>query len=60
MLQEMIVSILAGLLENDGNKMWSFDRFFDAVTAVDTMVAVKVFHCWTGQQLIVYLQRGDT
>ena len=60
MLQELIVKMLVGLLENDSNRMWSFDRFFDAVTAVDTMVVLKIFNCWTGQQILVYLQKMDT
>ena len=60
MLQELVVKILVGLLENDNSRMWNFDRFFDEVTHIDGMIVLKIFYCWAGKQLLVYLQRTDT
>lgn len=55
----LVVRILAGLLENDSNKMWSFDRFFNEVTGIESMIVLRIFYCWAGQQLLVYLQKTD-
>ena len=60
MLQRHVVKMLAGLLENDINRMWSFDRFFDEVTNIDTMIVLKIFFGLASQQLLVYLQKTDT
>ena len=60
MLQGQVVKMLAGLLENDINRMWSFDRFFDEVTNIDTMIVLKIFYGLASQQLRVYLRKTDT
>lgn len=60
MLQGHVVKMLAGLLENDINRMWSFDRFFDEVTIIDTMIVLKIFYGLASQQLLVYLRKTDT
>uniref|UniRef100_A0A2R5L7V1 Putative tank binding protein kinase tbk1 n=1 Tax=Ornithodoros turicata TaxID=34597 RepID=A0A2R5L7V1_9ACAR len=59
-LRDKIVPLLGGLLECDERKMWSFEQFFDAVTAI---LHCKVFHVFfvnEGKELNVYLSPQAT
>ena len=51
--------LLAGLLEVDQHVMWTFDRFFDEVTAMTSRRCLPVFHVNQLQHLRLYLHRDD-
>lgn len=43
-LKKHVTPLLAGLLEVDTQKIWSFDRFFTEVTNCLSRIAIHVFH----------------
>ena len=51
--------LLAGLLECDPNKIWSFDKFFDQVARITNKRGVHVFSACTASPLCVYIDRKE-
>ena len=58
--KSLVTPLLAGLLEVDQHVMWTFDRFFDEVTAMTSRRCVPVFHVNQLQHLRLYLHRDDS
>ncbi|XP_062584069.1 serine/threonine-protein kinase TBK1-like [Saccostrea cucullata] len=58
-LKSLITPIIAGLLESNLNKRWSFDRFFDATDEIMNKITVKVFDCSTGLNDKIYIDKTD-
>jgi len=59
-LQQLITPLLAGLLECDTNKMWSFEKFFKTVT---TILSHRLIHIYDVNKLkhnLIYLHPTDT
>ncbi|XP_043219531.1 inhibitor of nuclear factor kappa-B kinase subunit epsilon-like [Amphibalanus amphitrite] len=58
--KSLVTPLLAGLLEVDQQVMWTFDKFFDEVTAMTSRRCVPVFHVNQLQHLRLYLHRDDS
>lgn len=58
-LKKIVTPLLAGLLEVDRQRIWSFDRFFTQVTDILCRRAVHVFNFHTMQSSQVYLHPDD-
>lgn len=58
-LKNLIVPILAGLMESKLALRWSFDRFFDAVNNINNMKIIKMFECNSGCNLRIYVGKND-
>ncbi|KAL3288373.1 hypothetical protein HHI36_002821 [Cryptolaemus montrouzieri] len=54
-LKKIVTPLLAGLLELDQSKIWSFDRFFKEVTNALSRKAVNIFHINKAQLIKVYI-----
>ncbi|EEC12865.1 serine/threonine protein kinase, putative, partial [Ixodes scapularis] len=54
-LRDKIVPLLAGLLECDDSKMWTFEQFFDSVTELLRCRLLHVFYINEGRELHAYL-----
>ncbi|XP_022097832.1 serine/threonine-protein kinase TBK1-like isoform X5 [Acanthaster planci] len=54
-LRLLVEEMLAGLLESDVNRMWSFKTFFDTAQAIVNMTVVDVFYVVTSQLLKIYI-----
>lgn len=55
-LKNLVTALLAGILECNAEKMWSFDKFFDSVTDI---VSRKVFHLFYmngSREITIYMQ----
>ena len=57
-LKKQLTHMLASLLENDKDKMWSFDRFFDEVKKLKEKVHIYVFNVCTLNILKIYIDPG--
>lgn len=58
-LKKIVTPLLAGLLELDSNKIWTFDRFFKEVTNALSRKAVNIFHVNKAQLLKVYIHPDE-
>lgn len=58
-LRKVVTPLLAGLLEADPQRMWSFDRFFSEVTGVLSRRPLHIFHANRTQSVRVYLHPED-
>ncbi|XP_044747149.1 inhibitor of nuclear factor kappa-B kinase subunit epsilon [Coccinella septempunctata] len=58
-LKKIVTPLLAGLLELDTNKIWTFDRFFKEVTNALSRKAVNIFHVNKAQMLKVYIHPDE-
>ncbi|OWF35119.1 serine/threonine-protein kinase TBK1-like isoform X2 [Mizuhopecten yessoensis] len=58
-LKNLIVPVLAGLMESTLSVRWSFDRFFDAVNNILNMKVIKMFECNSGCNLRIYVGKSD-
>ncbi|OQR74270.1 serine/threonine-protein kinase TBK1-like [Tropilaelaps mercedesae] len=56
-LKELFVPILAGVMECDSSRMWSFDRFFEEVTAILCCRRLHVFHVSECRELVLYIAK---
>nr|XP_037271019.1 serine/threonine-protein kinase TBK1-like isoform X1 [Rhipicephalus microplus]XP_037271020.1 serine/threonine-protein kinase TBK1-like isoform X1 [Rhipicephalus microplus] len=54
-LREKVVPLLAGLLECDDSKMWTFEQFFESVTEVLRCRLVHVLYLNEGREIHAYL-----
>lgn len=59
-LRDKIVPLLAGLLECDDSKMWTFEQFFDSVTELLRCRLLHVFYINEGRELHAYLPAQAT
>lgn len=54
-LKKYITPLLAGLLEVDTSKIWTFDKFFTEVTNMLSRKRIHIYHVHRMQNLRVYL-----
>lgn len=59
-LKKIITPLLAGLLEADHRKIWTFERFFKEVEVVLSRKAVHIFHVNKAQLITVYILPDET
>lgn len=59
-LKKIITPLLAGLLEADAKRIWTFDRFFSEVSAVLLREPVNIFHVNKAQLIKVYIHPDET
>lgn len=59
-LKKIITPLLAGLLEADHRKIWSFERFFKEVDVVLSRRALYIFHVNKAQLITVYILPDET
>ncbi|XP_060536059.1 serine/threonine-protein kinase TBK1 [Cylas formicarius] len=59
-LKKTITPLLAGLLEADHRKIWSFDTFFKEVDAVLKRKAVNIFHVNKSTLIKIYIDPKET
>nr|CAD7439248.1 unnamed protein product [Timema bartmani]CAD7459470.1 unnamed protein product [Timema tahoe] len=59
-LKKLVTPLLAGLLEVDSQRIWSFDRFFSEVTSTLSRKIVHVFHINKAQSIRIYLHPEET
>ncbi|XP_069700345.1 serine/threonine-protein kinase TBK1 [Periplaneta americana] len=59
-LKKLVTSLLAGLLEVDSQRIWSFERFFNEVTSILSCKLVHIFYMNKVQSIRVYLHPDDT
>ncbi|XP_022709805.1 serine/threonine-protein kinase TBK1-like isoform X2 [Varroa jacobsoni] len=58
-LQKLLVPILAGLMECDSAKMWSFDKFFNETTKILSAKRVHVFYVNECREFVLYLHNNS-
>ncbi|KAJ8302294.1 hypothetical protein KUTeg_021281 [Tegillarca granosa] len=58
-LKSIITPLLAGLMECDTKKRWTYEQFFDAVNSIMNMATMKVFSCYQGFNLLIYVNKTD-
>lgn len=59
-LKYFVTPLLAGLLEESQDKMWSFDRFFTEVTNVLVKKIVYIFHMNRVTPIEVFMNNNET
>lgn len=59
-LKKIIIPLLAGLLEADPKRIWTFDRFFAEVTNILSCKIIHVFHVNRVMSLKAYVHPDDT
>lgn len=59
-LKKIITPLLAGLLEADTKKIWTFERFFSEVTDMLSRKIVNIFHVNKAQLIKVYIHPDET
>ncbi|KAG5881593.1 hypothetical protein JTB14_031067 [Gonioctena quinquepunctata] len=59
-LKKIITPLLAGLLEADHRKIWSFERFFKEVEVVLSRKVVNIFHVTKAILIKVYILPDET
>lgn len=59
-LKKIITPLLAGLLEADPRKIWSFDQFFNEVDVVLSRKVFNVFHINKAQLIKIYILPNET
>ena len=55
----LITAMLAGLMESNQDKMWTFNRFFDEVKRIKERKLIHVFNTTEGTLLHIYLKPDD-
>ncbi|XP_011312262.1 inhibitor of nuclear factor kappa-B kinase subunit epsilon [Fopius arisanus] len=58
-IKKIVTPLLAGLLEVDRQRIWSFDRFFSQVTDILSRKAFHLFNMHTMQSIMIYLHPDD-
>ncbi|XP_073953525.1 I-kappaB kinase epsilon [Choristoneura fumiferana] len=58
-LRKLVTPLLAGLLEVDPHRIWTFERFFSEVQAATSTIAVHVFHVNKACSIKVFLKPED-
>uniref|UniRef100_A0A0A9WA26 Serine/threonine-protein kinase TBK1 n=2 Tax=Lygus hesperus TaxID=30085 RepID=A0A0A9WA26_LYGHE len=59
-LKKFVTPLLAGLLEVDTQKIWTFDKFFSEVTNTLNRKRVHLYHIHRMQMIRIYLHPEDT
>lgn len=59
-LKKIVTPLLAGLLEADPKKIWSFERFFTKVTECLSRKMVNIFHVNRATNIRVYIHPDET
>ncbi|BES90216.1 serine threonine-protein kinase [Nesidiocoris tenuis] len=59
-LKKSVTPLLAGLLEVDTQKIWTFERFFSEVTNTLSRKRIHVYHIHRMQMIRVYLHPEET
>ncbi|XP_067004394.1 inhibitor of nuclear factor kappa-B kinase subunit epsilon [Anabrus simplex] len=59
-LKKLVTPLLAGLLEVDSQRIWSFEKFFTEVTSILSRKLVHIFHVNKAQSIRVYLHPDET
>lgn len=59
-LKSLVTPLLAGLLEENREKMWSFDRFFQEVTNILSKRVLHIFYINRTSTVEIYLESDDT
>lgn len=59
-LQRLITPLLAGLMECDAHKMWSFERFFKTVTCIISHKRLHLFDVNHMKHIVLYLHPSET
>ncbi|KAK6617152.1 hypothetical protein RUM44_005483 [Polyplax serrata] len=59
-IKKLVTPLLAGLLEVDPQRIWSFDRFFTEVTNILSRKLMHVFHVNRVQMIRIYLHPDET
>lgn len=58
-LKKFITPLLAGLLEADPKKIWTFDKFFNEVTDMLSRKAINVFHVNKASLIKIYIHPDE-
>lgn len=58
-LRKSLVPVLAGLMECDSGKMWSFERFFNETTKILAAKRIHVFHVNDCKEHILYMMSAS-
>ncbi|KAL0869480.1 hypothetical protein ABMA27_005765 [Loxostege sticticalis] len=58
-LRKLVTPLLAGLLEVDPHRIWTFDRFFSEVQTATSTTAVHVFHVNKAASIKVFLKPDE-
>lgn len=59
-LKKVVTPLLAGLLEVDTQKIWTFDRFFTEVTLTLSKVLIHVFHVNQASRIEIFVHPDET
>lgn len=59
-LKKVVTPLLAGLLEVDTQKIWTFERFFNEVQVTLSKVLVHVFHVNQGSRIEIFIHPDET
>lgn len=59
-LKKLVTPLLAGLLEVDSQRIWTFEKFFSEVTGILSRKVIHVFHINRAQSLKIYLHPDAT
>ncbi|KFM71066.1 Serine/threonine-protein kinase TBK1, partial [Stegodyphus mimosarum] len=55
-LRELVTVLLAGILECNDEKMWTFEQFFECATDIVTRKVFHVFYMNDGKEISLYMQ----
>ncbi|XP_078582487.1 serine/threonine-protein kinase TBK1-like [Branchiostoma floridae x Branchiostoma japonicum] len=58
--KDLLTPLLAGILECDSMKMWTFEMFFEEVTKILNMNIIHMFNISTAAPLRIYVNPTDT
>ncbi|KAG8181274.1 hypothetical protein JTE90_022212 [Oedothorax gibbosus] len=59
-LRDLVTVLLAGILECNADKMWSFDQFFECATDIISRRIFHVFYMNEGKEVCLYMQPNKT
>ncbi|GFS66809.1 hypothetical protein TNIN_371211 [Trichonephila inaurata madagascariensis] len=55
-LRDLVTVLLAGILECNADRMWTFDQFFECATDIITRRVFHVFYMNEGKEICLYMQ----
>ncbi|CAL1299225.1 unnamed protein product [Larinioides sclopetarius] len=59
-LRDLVTVLLAGILECNAERMWTFEQFFDCATDIITRKVFHVFYMNEGKEICLYMQPNKT
>ncbi|KAL3852397.1 hypothetical protein ACJMK2_016048, partial [Sinanodonta woodiana] len=59
-LQDLLVPMLAGVMETNPQHKWNFERFFKTGEDINTRVKLNIFYCCSAENLTLYMKPTDT